>query len=1698
MATNFTVNQDDLAFILKQIQVSEAHASGMTLTAAIQQVYGLSAAAAAISPFGLRTVDGQDNNLLAGNAQFGAADNLFPRLTDPVYGNDADGDTMSFGPGAPPVTNTDYGAPGSVADADPRIISNLIVSMTVDNPAAVEAWFNNPLSLAQFEVDHPGMTPVRPGVTPGVNELVVTNADLAQIPNQSPDIGLSPGFNAWMTFFGQFFDHGLDLVTKGSNGTVYIPLQPDDPLYNPATPETNFMALTRATPTYVPGDANGDGVVAAGEMVAQHENTTTSFVDQNQTYTSHPSHQVFLREYVKIDLNPNDGIGPVAVPTGRLLDGRAATGSLDGAIGNWADVKAQALEMLGIRLDDFDVHNVPLLKTDQYGKFIPGPNGYAQMVMAPDATHATNWFKEGTAAGITTEGAILTGHAFLNDIAHHAAPGFVDLDHNGTNETRQVADADPGVGDDGDPATYDDEMLNAHFVTGDGRGNENAALTAVHSIFHSEHNRLVEANKATILESGDLAFINEWLMVDVAAVPTTPAEIAALTWDGERLFQAARFVTEMQYQHLVFEEFARRIQPNVDPFVFTNTADIDPSILAEFAHTVYRFGHSMLTGTVDRLENDLTPVNDDLDQKTLLEAFLNPQMYLSSGVDLAAANGAIVRGLTRDVGNEIDEFIVQDVRSNLLGLPLDLAALNIARGRDTGIPSLNETRKQLYIDFSNPDLKPYTSWSDFAQHIKNPMSIINFVAAYGTHASIVAETTLAGKRAAAMELVLGTDQNGDGVVAADRLDFLNARGAYAPDGAGPNDDSRGGLNKVDLWVGGLAEELNEFGGMLGSTFNFIFEYQLEQLQNGDRLYYLSRTQGLNVLNQLEPNSFTDLVMRNTDLGGLYSTHLNGVLFTTPDHILELDRGIAQEGADPVWDNAIQQAIDPKVVRDYTDADAQYAGPGTHDVGGTLTFSGGEHVVLGGTEGNDRLISDKGIDTLWGDGGNDYLNAGMESDNVFGGDGDDIIEDPFGDDILRGENGNDVISAGAGLDIVFGGAGQDFLTGTTDAKEMFGGEGNDFILGGSGADALLGGEGDDWIEGGEGFDVLSGENSQLFFNSTIIGHDVLNGGGNDTDYDGEAGDDIMVQGPGIQRNNGMDGFDWAIHKGDPVAADSDLGIRNFFTQEEFILRDRFEVQAVSGWKFDDTLTGAAQLLIGGNFVDALTEEGIDRISGLGAMLGGKSFDEAVVDAGGEIIIGGAGSDTLRGNLGDDFLDGDSWLNVKIQINPATPGGQVRYVDSLNEIKAELIAGAINPGQLQIVREIVTTGVSPDDIDTAVFAGNRADYTISAPDAAGYRTVTDNVGTDGVDTIRNIERLQFADQVVVLSGNAAATGVPVISDTTPTEGQVLTANTSGIADPNGLGAFSYQWQVLIGAVWSDIAGATAVSFTPADLAGQAFGPQAGLPLRVVVSFTDGLGNAESVTSAATGPVGVNWLGNNAANTFTGTAGSDIAFGAGGNDVMNGGAGNDTLNGGAGNDTLNGGAGNDTLIGGAGSDILAGGDGADIINTGVSNGAETDLVRFSAATEYGDTVFNFNVNAGADRIQFGGALRALFDDGTADGILTFVTGNGVNGGNTPVDLNGTVEALLLGGTNGEGVGTGALNNAAAVAGEFNAEFGITAAAGEAALLVINDTNANSFSVWQYVESGTGLEIQAAELTRIGTFSANGNVTAASFDLF
>src|SRR5690606_39030924 len=116
-------------------------------------------------------------------------------------------------------------------------------------------------------------------------------------------------------------------------------------------------------------------------------------------------------------------------------------------------------------------------------------------------------------------GPVRTSHQFLDDIAHNANPvGTV----NG-----QPAILQPDINTETDPLgnpipnnpdlapAYDNELLDKHFITGDGRGNENIGLTTVHHVFHAEHNRQVDSVKKQILEiassglDADIAFLNE-------------------------------------------------------------------------------------------------------------------------------------------------------------------------------------------------------------------------------------------------------------------------------------------------------------------------------------------------------------------------------------------------------------------------------------------------------------------------------------------------------------------------------------------------------------------------------------------------------------------------------------------------------------------------------------------------------------------------------------------------------------------------------------------------------------------------------------------------------------------------------------------------------------------------------------------------------------------------------------------------------------------------------------------------------------------------------------------------------------------------------------------------------------------------------------------------------------------------------------
>ena len=893
--------------------------------------------------------------------------------------------------------------------------------------------------------------------------------------------------------------------------------------------------------------------------------------------------------------------------------------------------------------------------------------------------------------------------------------------------------------------------------------------------------------------------------------------------------------------------------------------------MAEFAHTVYRFGHSMLTETVDRYDAEF-----NADHIGLIQAFLNPTEFTAGGVTPDEAAGAIVRGMTRQVGNEIDEFVTEALRNNLLGLPLDLATINLARGRDTGVPTLNAARREFFDGTGDSQLKPYTSWVDFALNVKNPMSVVNFIAAYGTHAALTAADvdTAVEKRAVATALVTG----GSAVInqgtaqertftadLADRLAFLNSSGTYANLASGVTTT---GVDAIDLWIGGLAEKQMPFGGLLGSTFNFVFETQMEALQNGDRFYYLTRTAGLNFITQLEQNSFAGMIMRNTDV-----TRLPGDVFSTPTYILEVDptkqfnEGLGS--ADPLGDNPF---ID-LVVRD----NPQTAAVETN----YLHYTGEDHVVLGGTEGNDTMISGIGDDTLWGDGGNDRLEGGDGADQILGGDGDDILTDLGGDDLIQGGNGNDVINGGNGINLLLGGFGKDFIMAGEDMSEIFGGDGDDFLYGSPTTEAVIGNEGSDWIETGTA-DGSPGDNFDPNALDLIDGHDVFTGSGGIDEFMGEGGDDIMVGGPGADRMEGMSGYDWVTYKNDTLGVTVDLTLEAFdetpIPPSNAAVMDRFgQLEGLSGSSFSDILLGddadAAEIQAAGNRGSVLTAEGIARIAGLQDVLGEgvTSFD------GGNIILGGGGSDVIQGRGGNDIIDGDALLNVRIGIFDAA-GNEIGTADSMvglvtstvagsplagHQLSALMLAGTINPTQLQIVREILDdSGVN--DLDTAVFSGARANYQIGEADAEGRRVIIDTVGTDGVDIIRNVERLQFADEVVDLvdTGNSPPEGQLAILGLPATEDSVLTVTLGTATDadnPGGLitGPISYVWQMeedagtgvfvdipRLNDIGEDVV-ASGPTFTPGD-------DEVGLLIRVKATYIDADGVIETVFSAPTDAV------------------------------------------------------------------------------------------------------------------------------------------------------------------------------------------------------------------------------------------------------
>jgi Ca2+-binding RTX toxin-like protein len=555
----------------------------------------------------------------------------------------------------------------------------------------------------------------------------------------------------------------------------------------------------------------------------------------------------------------------------------------------------------------------------------------------------------------------------------------------------------------------------------------------------------------------------------------------------------------------------------------------------------------------------------------------------------------------------------------------------------------------------------------------------------------------------------------------------------------------------------------------------------------------------------------------------------------------------------------------------------------------LKYTGEDHIVIGGTPGMDIIYSGAGDDTLYGDEGNDRLDGGFGNDEINGGVGNDIITDTGGDDVIHGGDGDDVIQGGNGANLILGGFGSDFIVTGEDGSEALGGPGNDFVMGSKANEFSFGNEGDDWIERGTS-DGAAGDNFDPLGNEPVKGNDVFLGDGGPDNVDGEGGDDIYIATPSeADRFIGFGGFDWATYKLDPVGVTVSLNSNDRFFDQPIVpgsassILSRLDVvEGLSGTKFGDFLFGddsnAAALTGAGADAEGsiLLHPGL--INGLqdflNQMVGTPAVPVVTRFDGGNIILGGEGSDQIMGRGGDDLIDGDAWLDVYISVRSTLdPNVEITRADTMSQLVDAMFAGLYNPGQLQIVREL---RLSPtQDFDTAVYSGPAANYTIvERPN--GTVVVTDNVGTDGVDTLQHIERIQFSDQAFVLGGlNHAPVNLLTISDTTPTEDQLLTVSIAGVTDadnvsptnPTGAitGPVSYFWQADLNpgsGIFEDITFFAAgeisrvegTSFTPTEpfVGGVNVDSLVGLSLRVRAVYKDGNGVLEEVFSAPTAPV------------------------------------------------------------------------------------------------------------------------------------------------------------------------------------------------------------------------------------------------------
>ncbi len=902
------------------------------------------------------------------------------------------------------------------------------------------------------------------------------------------------------------------------------------------------------------------------------------------------------------------------------------------------------------------------------------------------------------------------------------------------------------------------ESIGNHYVAGDGRANENFALTSLHHVFHANHNVQLVNLETEILAQADQAHrngfqvsVNGYHDIDgnytlTNGLSGVHATIDQISWDQDKMFEAAKLINEMEYQHVAIDQYARLVTPDLPEFVTYDT-NINSDISLEYSQAAFRFGHSQLRETIDAIDPQ-----GMVTKWALSSAFLNPAAFAATGPE------DIVRGMSRQLTNEVDEFVTPAMQQTLLGQPLDLAAINIARGRDVGLPTLNEARKQLHdaliaerqADPSTPhhtnlivdNLNPYASWKEFGSQMQHPESLVNFIAAYAFDGDLAKAEAIVGLEA---NKIKNGAAEALGYTKAQAIRFLNHSVSNADETAHSGlKAAADGFNKIDLWIGGLAE-IHVFTGQLGTTFNAIFEDQMERLMDGDRFYYFYRLGGqgggaipidTDLGHMIATEQFKDIIERTT--GAL---HLNGDVLGYADSYIDTFALLSTAGqsklggANDVGIYSTSGSSGNNKTITLGNADLKTLGLGMnhkyvmevrpdkgHNPDGTPASGYNSHEVIWGTDHNDWIDAGNGDDTIYGDGGNDVLDGKAGADHIYGGDGNDVIYGGDIEDFLDGGAGDDIIYAGTSagaLDVVIGGDGDDRLYGEAGIDEMYGGAGNDYIDAGGDTDLAFGDSGNDVMYGGDGPDELRGG----------TGDDIISGGSGGDKLLGEAGDDIILGGIG-QSSGGVAGDSDELigDVGFDMASFSDFNIDLSVAAD---LRNQGVVVAIGG---TDLLNPQNQLwtdlegIIGSKFADTL--------------LGNDTADE-------NWLIGGGRNDVLQGFQGNDLLVGDTiilkdlvgsgGLLASSQLAAALPNGVTfgqHFTDLLASQPNMVLGGDGGPAGAN---------------DNAVFVNDIGHYTIAhfsfgAPSGAtidGFTIQDDGASAndDGTDIVIGVEKFTF---------------------------------------------------------------------------------------------------------------------------------------------------------------------------------------------------------------------------------------------------------------------------------------------------------------------------------------------------------------------